>query len=59
MDWEEIRVVLQECADFVGVFGSDRADELLPRIHAARDAVLDKHAEEEFEEQGWWGPKGN
>lgn len=36
MDVGEVIRVLTECAEFVGVFGSDRADELLPQIEAAR-----------------------
>lgn len=37
MELGEVMVVLSECQEFVGGFGSDRSDYLLPRIQAAQD----------------------
>ena len=37
MDLGGVITVLVECEEFVGYFGSDRADALLPQIKAAQD----------------------
>ena len=42
MTLEEIADILQQCEEFVGYFGSTRADELLPQIEDARVLLVER-----------------